>query len=231
MKRFKSILMLILAVIPAIYTAIAVLFIMPDTVAAHFGINGTPDRYGSKYEAFILPAIILVIYIVYFFIRKFALRSSTDENSRVEANISVIDTVITVVLILFNVMNVFILIVMSKPEIMKNKENMLFVIISSVIGLLFVILGNIMPKTKPNSMVGMRLSFCMDSDEHWHIANRAGGIAMVLSGLATIISGLIVRNGTYIIWMLISLVVFLTVAIIYSYVKIKGEKKPHRSNH
>ena len=37
MKRFKSILILILAVIPAVYTAVAVFFILPDTVAAHFG--------------------------------------------------------------------------------------------------------------------------------------------------------------------------------------------------
>jgi peptide/nickel transport system permease protein len=59
MKKSKSVLMIILSLLPAICAAVAVFFIMPDTVAAHFGINGTPDRYGSKYEAFILPAIAL----------------------------------------------------------------------------------------------------------------------------------------------------------------------------
>ena len=72
MKRFKKITIILLAILPTIYSAIAVFFILPDTVAAHFGIDGTPDRYGSKYEAFLFPAIILVIALLYFLFRKFA---------------------------------------------------------------------------------------------------------------------------------------------------------------
>ena len=225
MKRYKSIMISVLAVLPMIYTAIAVLFILPDTVAAHYNSAGIADRYGSKYEAVILPGITLALALIYFLIRKIAKFSSSDENDRTERNLDVIDTVVIAVLVLFNVMCAFILITMKKPGIMQNKENMIFVIISAVIGVMFIVLGSIMPKTKPNSFVGMRLSFCMDTDEHWYIANRAGGIAMVLSGIATIIGGLILRSGSYIVVMLISLFVFLTVAIIYSYVKIKGEKK------
>lgn len=224
MKKSKSVLMIILSLLPAICTAVAVFFIMPDTVAAHFGINGTPDRYGSKYEAFILPAITIVLTGLYFLIRKLIYRSSTDDNSRTEKNLDILDTVITVILILFNVVNIFILIIMTKPEIMKSKESLIFVIVSSVIGVLFIILGNILPKTKRNNIFGMRMKFCMDTEEHWHIANRACGIAMVISGLVSIISGLIVRNGSYIIYFIISLILSLTVAIIYSYAKIKGNK-------
>ena len=222
MKKSKSVLMIILSLLPAICTAVAVFFIMPDTVAAHFGVNGTPDRYGSKYEAFILPAITIVSTALYFLIRKFIYQSSTDDNSRTEKNLDILDTVITVILILFNVVNIFILIIMTKPEVMKSKESLIFVIVSSVIGVLFIILGNILPKTKRNNIFGMRMKFCMDTEEHWHIANRACGIGMVISGLVSIISGLIVRNGSYIIYFIISLILSLTVAIIYSYAKIKG---------
>ena len=221
MKKFKRIMIMILAVLPMIYTAIAVFFFLPDTVAAHFGIDGTPDRYGSKYEAFLFPAIILGIALFYFLYRKFQQRSSTDENDRTARNLDILDTVILIVTVLFNALCVFLLTMMKHPATMKNKENMIFVIISTIIGVLFILLGNILPKTKPNSFIGVRLSWCMDSDEHWHIANRNCGIAMVLSGICTVIAGLIVKNGTYVIYMILSLILFLTVATIYSYVIIK----------
>ena len=225
MKKFKRIMIMILAVLPLIYTAIAVFFFLPDTVAAHFGIDGTPDRYGSKYEAFLFPAIILGIAIINFFYRKFQQRSSKEDNDRTARNLDILDTVILIVMVLFNALCVFLLTMMKHPAMMKNKENMIFVIISTVMGVLFILLGNILPKTKPNSFVGVRLSWCMDSDEHWHITNRNCGIAMVLSGICTVIAGLIVRNGTYVIYMILSLIVLLTVATVYSYVIIKGKKK------
>lgn len=225
MKKFKTIIIAVLSVLPMIYTAVAVFFFLPDTVAAHFGIDGTPDRYGSKYEAFLFPAVILGIALFYFLYRKFQQRSSKEDNDRTARNLDILDTVILIVMVLFNAMCVFLLTIMKHPVTMKNKENMIFVIISTIIGVLFILLGNILPKTKPNSFVGVRLSWCMDSDEHWYITNRNCGIAMVLSGICTVIAGLIVRNGTYIIYMILSLIVFLTVATIYSYVIIKGKKK------
>ena len=221
MKRFKKITIILLAILPTIYSAIAVFFILPDTVAAHFGIDGTPDRYGSKYEAFLFPAVILVIALLYFLFRKFQQKSSTDENERTARNLDILDTVIMIVMVLFNALCVFFLTMMKNPATMKNKENMIFVIISCVMGVLFILLGNILPKTKPNSFIGVRLSWSMDSDEHWYITNRNCGIAMVLAGICTVIAGLIVRNGTYIIYMILSLILFLTVATIYSYVIIK----------
>ena len=225
MKKLKRILIMILAVLPMIYTAIAVFFILPDTVAAHFGVDGTPDRYGSKFEAFLFPAIILGIAVLYFFYRKFQQRSSTEDNDRTARNLDILDTVILIVMVLFNALCAFLLTIMKHPASMKNKENMIFVIISTVIGVLFILLGNILPKTKPNSFVGVRMSWSTDSDEHWYITNRNCGIAMVLSGICTVIAGLIVKNGTYVIYMILSLIVFLTVATIYSYVIIKGKKK------
>lgn len=225
MKKFKGIMIMILAVLPMIYTAIAVFFILPDTVAAHFGVDGTPDRYGSKFEAFLFPAIILGIAVFYFLYRKFQQRSSTEDNDRTARNLDILDTVILIVMVLFNALCAFLLTIMKHPALMKNKENMIFVIISTVIGVLFILLGNILPKTKPNSFVGVRMSWSTDSDEHWYITNRNCGIAMVLSGICTVIAGLIVKNGTYVIYMILSLIVFLTVATIYSYVIIKGKKK------
>lgn len=227
MKKCKQILILIAAVLPAVYTAVAVFFLLPDTVAAHFGVNGAPDRYGSKYEAFIFPGFLLALYIIYYLIRKFALRSSTDENSRVKRNIDVLDTIVLITYLLFNAICVMLLFLMKNPGMMKDKS-IVFPVIATFIGIMFIVIGNIMPKTKPNSFVGMRMRFCMDTDEHWHIANRSSGIAMVISGIACIVSGFVWRSGSWVIGMIVSLIITQTVATVYSYVIIKKENKNPR---
>lgn len=225
MKTFKKIVLAILAVLPAIYTAAAVLFFLPDTVAAHFGLSGDPDRYGSKYEAFILVGIILIIYLFYLLMRRFTMRSSTDENDRTARNLDSLDTVMICIFVLLNSLCIFCLTAMKEPSLLKDVDHVLYLIEPTIIGVTFIVIGNLMPKTKRNSFMGMRMKFATDTDEHWYIANRDGGIAMVLSGLVTVAAGLILRSSLFIFVMMIALAVFLTLAIIHSYVKIMGENK------
>ena len=58
MKKLNKI-MLILSISPTLLTSVF-LFFMNDTVPMHYNASGAVDRYGSKYENFILPAIIPV---------------------------------------------------------------------------------------------------------------------------------------------------------------------------
>ena len=223
MKKLKTIFIFILAVLPAICTAVAVFFILPDTVALHFNLSGQVDRYGSKYEILTFPAIILGIALFFFIIRKVAKIASTDDE-KTARNLDVLDTAILLIFVFFNVLCIFLLTVMKNPSIMQNDSSVLFIILSACLGILFILMGNILPKTRRNAMIGMRMKFCMDTDEHWYIANRAGGIAMVLAGLCTIIAGLVFRNLTSVFVMVLSLIVFLTVASVYSYVLIKKKQ-------
>ena len=39
------------------------IFLMNDIVPTHYNINGDIDRWGSKYENFIFPAIIIAFYL------------------------------------------------------------------------------------------------------------------------------------------------------------------------
>lgn len=34
---------------------------LPDTIAVHWGVSGTPDRYGSRYELLIPAAIVILV--------------------------------------------------------------------------------------------------------------------------------------------------------------------------
>ena len=38
---------------------------LPDEIPAHFGITGRPDRWGGKWQAWILPVLSIVMYAVF----------------------------------------------------------------------------------------------------------------------------------------------------------------------
>ena len=51
--------MWILSIISIVLTAVALQF-MPDLVPIHYNVAGEIDRWGSKYENFIFPILIIV---------------------------------------------------------------------------------------------------------------------------------------------------------------------------
>lgn len=63
--------------------------------------------------------------------------------------------------------------------------NMLFT------GLMFVVIGNYLPKCKRNSTIGIKVPWAMESDENWNATHRFGGKLWVAGGLVIIVSGLL----------------------------------------
>ncbi|MGO9240121.1 MAG: DUF1648 domain-containing protein [Bryobacteraceae bacterium] len=41
---------------------------LPDQIPAHFGITGRPDRWGGRWQAWILPVVALICYGIFSFI-------------------------------------------------------------------------------------------------------------------------------------------------------------------
>jgi uncharacterized membrane protein len=59
----------------------------------------------------------------------------------------------------------------------------------------FIVLGNIMPKTRNNGVVGVRISWSMYNDNTWRKLNRFGGYVMIIAGILTIITAAFMRNS------------------------------------
>jgi uncharacterized membrane protein len=59
-----------------------------------------------------------------------------------------------------------------------------------LVGVLFVVLGNLMGKVRPNWFVGIRTPWTLSSKLSWTRTHRLGGWLFVLMGLALVGSGL-----------------------------------------
>jgi uncharacterized membrane protein len=88
-------------------------------------------------------------------------------------------------------------------------------IISIALGGVFVMLGNVMPRLRPNWVAGLRIRRTLENPQLWSATHRVYGAAFVISGLLTIAVGLIAPEYglvTGIIALLASCVVALVVS-------------------
>ena len=56
------------------------------------------------------------------------------------------------------------------------------------LGVLFVIIGNYLPKCRPNYTIGIKLPWTLHDEENWRFTHRVGGFAFSIAGVLVIFS-------------------------------------------
>jgi len=219
----KNKILWIVTFIPAIVTAV-VLKIMPEQVPMHYDMSGNIDRWGSKYENFIFPVIIIGMtlfwcaFLAYF---KKQVASAKKEKDRVEAenNGKLIYIVAVGMAVMFGCMH-YMFLYMAYVEATVGMEKASLdsqMIINIMMALFMIVIGNMLPKAKPNAAVGIRTVWSMHNDLTWSKSNRFGGIAMVIAGALIIIEAIVIGGLASTFVMLGILMVYMVVVMVYSY--------------
>lgn len=214
MKIRKSlyIIYIILVLLPLAVTA-AVMPYLEKTIPTHYGANFQADGFGSKYTVFIFPAIVLIIGAFIFGIAKLTNLFETNGN---RSNERVVMICGLVVVALFNAMAYYFLYAAYVPvynllEMPINVESFVFF----VLGIGLIIIGNIMPKTRKNSVVGMRTMWSMKNDVTWKKSQLIGGICLMLAGIAFVVMSVI---GVALYWYIAILLIAVAISVLYSYI-------------
>ena len=98
------------------------------------------------------------------------------------------------------------------------------------IGLLFLVIGNYLPKVKQNYFAGTRVKWTYESRKNWEQTQRFSGWAMCILGLFFIISamsGLAERLGNvaFLCLFLTAIIVFALSSVLYSYIYFMKHKE------
>ncbi|MDF7682807.1 SdpI family protein [Lactobacillus sp. ESL0679] len=174
---------------------------LPNVMATHFGNNNEPNGWMPKWVVvFGLPLIMLGLqWFVYFRTAK------QDINSKL-ANIGLwlvplISVVACLCMYIFNL----------------GYHVKVGMIVTLLVGFVFVLIGNFLPKAQPNKAMGVRLPRTLANSENWRKTNRFTGWLLVLCGLV------LMALSCYQIWWLIIPVAALVVIlpVIYSYLLAK----------
>ena len=94
---------------------------------------------------------------------------------------------------------------------------------TGLIGLIFIIVGNYLPKCKKNSTIGIRIPWTFSSEENWNKTHRFGGKVFVVCGLVMMCSIFIPGKMGEIV-LVGSMFIMILLPIIYSYLFYRKEK-------
>lgn len=185
--------------------AIAVWSFLPETIPTHWGISGEIDAYGSKWMIFLAPALSLGLTIGMYYLPKIDPKGENITRSgRAYPTAMLLVNVIMVV-----VLTVTIIASLGFP-VMVGK------IIPAAIGVMFLFIGNYMPKIKPNYFFGIRLPWTLADESVWTKTHRLGGWVFLAIGLL-FIGGIFLPSPFNFIMPMVSIGIGVGGIAVYSY--------------
>lgn len=203
----------ILMFLPLVASIVALLF-LPDLIPAHYNIENKVDRWGSKYEILIFPIVTILFGQFLLIMGRIAKKQEVQGNNN-EKNSLIIGICS---LLIFNIISgVMIYSSLSKADKLSFATFEFEQILFFFIGIIFIVIGNVMPKLKKNSVLGFRTKYSMKNDEIWKKCQRISGITTMITGVVILIFSLIFHHLTLYILTISTMVFSLITDLIYSH--------------
>ena len=174
---------------------------MPAELPTHWNFQGEADDYSSKFHAMVVIQGFLVLMNAFLC---FMLDSDPKNNKQYNLVMTISKLSMPAIMLL-----IYIITVMAG----FGREVKVSTILPIFIGLLFIAIGNYLPKIKRNYTMGIKLPWTLNSDENWRRTHRLGGICFVIIGLCLILSVFLKSEIVF----LVPLILGGIVPAIYSY--------------
>lgn len=204
-KTDKKILWLtaIICILPTVYGLINY-GKLPDEVAIHFDMNNDPNSFVPKWFVILMPAIMTLLQ-VFVCITSDMKMENKEANRKATRVFKWIIPVICWVVYIMTINNALGI----QTDIRKGA--------CLIIGIVFIIAGNYIPKTKPNSMMGVRTMGTMTNETLWKTANRLMGYGFILAGILMLVSTFF--KPIVSVMVLLFIIAEITALHIYAYTK------------
>ena len=185
----------------------------PDSLPVHWGLSGAPDRYGNKVEALLMPPLLaLGVYMLMLVL------PHLDPGRANYANFAGAYTFIryAVLLVIAAFYVVTLLVGVAGWQFDMGR------VAPAIIGIVFVALGSVMGKLRPNWFVGIRTPWTLSSKRAWVKTHRLGGwLFVALGGLFMV--GALGTSPVLRVVPLAAVVIIVLVLSVYSYVQWRND--------
>ena len=176
---------------------------LPNQIPIHFNVADQADNFQSKpLVVFGLPLFLLLVHLFVIFV-----------TARDPKNQTMNEKMGKVIYWLTPIVSLSISYLIYSKALGSTTNPSIFA--SALLGLIFVMLGNYMPKLKVNHTVGIRLPWTLQSEDNWHKTHRLAGKLWVLGGLILLLEAGIQFAVPYV--MGIDILTIVLIPILHSY--------------
>ena len=209
MKKYKKMIIITtLVTLLPILLGIILWEKLPDSIATHWGADGQANGWSNKaFAVFGMPCILAAIHL-------FSICVTLNDPKRKNIHKKPLALVFWIVPVVSLVTSGFTYMAALGSDIDIR------LIVSIMMGILFIILGNYMPKLQQNYTVGIKLPWTLNSAENWNRTHRLGGKLFIIGGILMILGGfsgsLLGEEGTLIL-IFGSIILCAIVPCIYSF--------------
>lgn len=153
---------------------------LPARVPSHWNVAGEIDGWMNKeWGAFVMPLTLVGLLAMLYVLPRIDPRGANYSKFRGTFEIVMITTMV----FLLGVHLIMLAIALGKDVSMTR-------VIPLGIGLLLMVLGNLMPRTRSNWFVGLRTPWTLSSDRVWERTHRLGGRLLVAAGALVVLTGI-----------------------------------------
>ncbi|MBQ2614589.1 MAG: SdpI family protein [Clostridia bacterium] len=206
-NKYKLIISAIITLLPMIF-GIIVWDRLPENIATSFGWNGEITGYSSKMFAVVgLPVMLTFVNLI-------CIIATSADPRRKNINNKVFSVVIGIVPVCSLLCGACIYANALGYKISVESIMPVFM------GILFFVLGFILPKCKQNYTIGIKLPWTLHDEENWNKTHKFAGKLWVYGGIVMTVVGLF--NLTFIFMTIIFALVI--IPTVYSYLLYRKQK-------
>lgn len=174
-NKFKAIVSSVIILLPVLFGLI-MWDALPDTMTTHWGADSSgAGTYTKAFEVFGLPLILLAVHFIGLFFTSRD-KKQKDQNKKALGMIFWISPFLSLFISGIVYATAF------------GKEFSFGMLTPAMLGIMFIFIGNYLPKIKQNRTLGIKISWTLNNEENWNKTHRFGGKVWVIGGLILLFS-------------------------------------------
>ncbi len=188
---------------------------LPDVMTTHWGVDNQPDGWSSKsFAVFGMPVLLLVMHWFCLWI------TTKDPGQKKQSK-----KALSMIFWMMPMVSLFTSAIMYGIAL-GNTVNIGSVLFA-MMGLMFLGIGNYLPKVKQNYTLGIKVSWALLNEENWNATHRFGGKVWVAGGLLMLLASFLPVE--YVIPVMLPVILILAlVPSLYSYLYYRKQCREGR---